>query len=54
MSSLKRYLNLSVFHLVQTQKEVYNRIVKKIKELAVDPFPPDAKRVVGKKKKYSE
>lgn len=37
--------------LKKAQKEVYDRIVKKIKELAVDPFPPDAKRVVGRKEK---
>lgn len=37
--------------LKKCEKEVYNRTLKKIKQLAVDPFPSDSKRVVGRKEK---
>jgi mRNA interferase RelE/StbE len=37
--------------LRKCERKVYNRILKKIKVLAEDPFPPDCKRVVGKKEK---
>lgn len=37
--------------LKKAQREVYNRIMKKIKELSNNPFPPDMRRVVGRKEK---
>ena len=37
--------------LRKSQKEVCDRIVRKIKGLSVDPFPPDIKRVVGRKER---
>jgi mRNA interferase RelE/StbE len=37
--------------LKKTQKDAQNRVIEKIKELAVNPFPPDAKRVIGRKEK---
>ena len=43
-SQAKRFLRKS-------QKEVYDRIIEKIKGLSTDPFPPDTKRVVGRKEK---
>ena len=43
-SQAKRFLRKS-------QKNVYERIMKKIKSLSADPFPPDTKRVVGRKEK---
>jgi len=43
-SHAKRFLRKS-------QKKVYDRIMKKIKDLSIDPFPPDAKRVVGRKER---
>ena len=43
-SSTKRFLK-------KCDKIFYDRLMKKIKELAVNPFPPDVKRVVGRKDK---
>ena len=37
--------------LKKCEKGVYNRVLKKIKDLSKDPFPPDCKRVVGRKEK---
>ncbi len=37
--------------LRKSQKKLRDRITKKIKNLSADPFPPDAKRVVGRKEK---
>jgi mRNA interferase RelE/StbE len=37
--------------LKKCERGVYDRIVKKIKRLALDPFPSDSKRVVGRKEK---
>lgn len=37
--------------LKKCERIVYDRIIKKIKELAINPFPSDVKRVVGKKQK---
>lgn len=37
--------------LKKAERNVYNRIMKRIKELAIDPFPSDAKRVIGRKEK---
>lgn len=37
--------------LKKCEKEVNNRIIKKIKELAIEPFPTDCKRVVGREEK---
>ncbi|ODS34970.1 MAG: hypothetical protein A7316_10905 [Candidatus Altiarchaeales archaeon WOR_SM1_86-2] len=43
-SHAKRFLRKS-------QRKVYGRIMKKIKDLSIDPFPSDAKRVAGRKEK---
>lgn len=43
-SSTQRFLK-------KCEKEVYDRVIKTIKELAINPFPPDCKRVVGRKEK---
>ena len=32
-------------------KDVYTRLINKIEELAENPFPPDVKRVFGRKEK---
>lgn len=37
--------------LGKSHKELYNRIMEKIKNLSSDPFPTDAKRVAGRKEK---
>ena len=37
--------------LKKCETTTYNRIIKKIKELALNPFPSDVKRVVGQKDK---
>ena len=33
--------------LRKCDKELYERLIKKIKELSLNPFPPDIKRVIG-------
>jgi len=37
--------------LKKSDKPFYDRLMEKIKELAINPFPPDVKRVVGRKDK---
>ena len=37
--------------LKNINKVVYDRIIKKIERLSEDPFPSDAKRVIGKDEK---
>lgn len=37
--------------LESTDKELYNRVINKLKKLAEDPFPQDAKRIIGQKEK---
>ena len=37
--------------LKSIDKAIYNRIIKKLDGLSEDPFPPDAKRVTGRKEK---
>lgn len=37
--------------LKKCDKIIYDRIMKKIKELSINPFPSDVKRIVGKKDK---
>ena len=37
--------------LRHTDKNTYNRILSKLKELSDDPFPPNAKRIIGRKEK---
>ena len=37
--------------LKKCEQDIYNRIMEKIKELAITPFPFDVKRVVGRKEK---
>jgi len=41
--------NNSKRFLKKCDKELYNRILKKIKDLQKDPFPSDIKRVKGRK-----
>jgi mRNA interferase RelE/StbE len=43
-SHAKRFLR-------KAHKEVRDRIMERIKKLAADPFPSDAKRVVGRREK---
>ena len=43
-SSAKKFLR-------KCDKDLYNRLMIKIKELAQNPFPLDVKRVVGRKEK---
>jgi len=37
--------------LSKLNKIDYERIIKRLKELSIDPFPPDAKRIIGRKEK---
>jgi mRNA interferase RelE/StbE len=37
--------------LKKSDKQLYQRLINKIKELSVNPFPTDSKRVVGRKEK---
>ncbi len=37
--------------LKNINKAVYDRIIQKIERLAEDPFPQDAKRVIGREEK---
>lgn len=37
--------------LKNIDKTIYDRIIKKLDGLSEDPFPPDAKRVTGRKEK---
>jgi mRNA interferase RelE/StbE len=37
--------------LKKSDKLLYQRLIKKIKELSNDPFPSDSKRIVGRKDK---
>ena len=37
--------------LKKAEKALYERIVEKLKKLTDDPFPPDAKRVMGREEK---
>ena len=37
--------------LKKCEKEVYERVMEKLKGLAVEPFPHDVKRVVSKQEK---
>ncbi len=37
--------------LKRTDKELYGRIINKLKKLADDPFPQDSKRVIGQREK---
>ncbi|MFH1211570.1 MAG: type II toxin-antitoxin system RelE/ParE family toxin [Candidatus Woesearchaeota archaeon] len=37
--------------LKKCENEIHERVLKKIKELANEPFPSEAKRVVGRKEK---
>ena len=38
-------------YLKKADKSIFERILKRIKELARDPYPTDAKRVIGRKDK---
>jgi mRNA interferase RelE/StbE len=38
-------------YLKNLDKKTYNSILNKVKSLTKDPFPPDTKRVVGRKEK---
>jgi mRNA interferase RelE/StbE len=37
--------------LRKCEKQIYKRLIDKIRKLAVNPFPQDVKRIVGKKEK---
>jgi len=37
--------------LKKCPKDIYERVIRKIKELAINPFPSDVKRVISKKEK---
>ncbi|MEA3378807.1 MAG: hypothetical protein U9Q69_04160 [Nanoarchaeota archaeon] len=37
--------------LKKADKKLVQRIIKKIRELSIEPFPQDSKRVVGRKEK---
>ena len=37
--------------LKRAEKVLYDRILEKLKKLEVEPFPPDAKRVMGRQEK---
>jgi len=37
--------------LRKCDKDLYERLINKIKSLSADPFPSDVKRVVGRKEK---
>ena len=37
--------------LKKADKDLYNRIVSRLENLVQDPFPPDAKKVLGQKEK---
>ena len=37
--------------LKRTDKYLYNRIINKLDKLTEDPFPHDAKRIIGQKEK---
>jgi len=37
--------------LKNTDKDLFDRIVKRLEELSKDPFPMDSKRVIGQKEK---
>ncbi len=37
--------------LEKCEKSIYDRILKKIKDLSIDPFPLDSKRIKGRKEK---
>ncbi len=37
--------------LKKAEKRLHDRMVEKLNKLAVEPFPPDAKRVVGRAEK---
>jgi len=39
--------------LKNADKKLYDRIINKLKRLSEDPFPQDAKRVLGQKEKVS-
>ncbi|MCK4614136.1 MAG: hypothetical protein KAU14_04965 [Thermoplasmata archaeon] len=36
---------------VKKDRDIYSRLIEKIKKLVDDPIPSDAKRVVGRKEK---
>jgi len=46
-----KFSKQSARFLEKCDKILYERIIKKLKELQNNPFPRDAKRVVGKKDK---
>ena len=52
MKVLEIYLsNKTKKFLKKVDKSTFERVFNKIKELASDPYPSDAKRVIGRKEK---
>lgn len=45
------FSNVAKKFLKKSDKQLTQRLIKKIERLAVDPFPTDVKRVVNKKEK---
>ncbi|HEC76561.1 MAG TPA: type II toxin-antitoxin system RelE/ParE family toxin [Thermoplasmatales archaeon] len=46
------YLSASSQKFLRKLDEInYERIIKRLEELSTDPFPPDAKRIIGRKEK---
>jgi len=46
------YLSTSSQKFLKKLDEInYERIIKRLEELSVDPFPSDAKRIIGRKEK---
>jgi len=47
------YLSTSSQKFLKKLDEInYERIIKRLEELSKDPFPPDAKRTIGRKAKF--
>ncbi|MBT3691495.1 type II toxin-antitoxin system RelE/ParE family toxin [archaeon] len=46
-----RFSKSSARFLKKCDNSIYNRLIKKINELQLNPFPSDAKRVEGRKEK---
>jgi len=47
------YLSTSSQKFLKKLDEInYERIIKRLEGLSKDPFPPDAKRIIGRKAKF--
>lgn len=46
-------IKLEDFKILKKLDEInYERIIKRLEGLSKDPFPPDAKRIIGRKAKF--